>query len=67
MGTLIEKRPYLKELLLQIVSLHELENCTWAKKGKLTKNGHPHHPLYVKSDVEFELFDIKKYLRDILE
>ncbi len=64
-GTLIEKRRYLKELLIQIVNLPELKNCTWVKRGMLTKYGHPHHPLYVKSNAEFEEFEIQEYIRHL--
>lgn len=30
--------------------------------GKLSKEGHPHHPLYLKKDEIMKAFDISKYL-----
>ena len=60
-GGLINKRPYLKGLVRRIVSLPELCNCEWVSRGVPTKDGHPHHPLYVKKDAPFEPFDISIY------
>ncbi len=60
-GNLIEKRPYLAKHMFDIINLPELQNCTWICRGAITKSGHPHHPLYVKSDEVFKVFDIENY------
>lgn len=60
-GGLIEKRPYLAPLVQNIAHLPELQNCQWISRGRLTKGGHPHHPLYVKKDAPFEPFAISQY------
>ena len=62
-GTLIEKRDYLFACLNSIVNIPELQNCTWVSRGPITKNGHPHHPLYVRKDSPFEPFDMQTYLK----
>jgi hypothetical protein len=61
-GTLIEKRKYLIECLNDIYILTSTYNCKWVKFGKISKKGHPHHPLYLKSDSTLELFGIKDYI-----
>ena len=61
-GSLINKRPYLTELVQDIASLPELQNCKWVSRGKPTKDGHPHHPLYVKKEAPFASFDISRYV-----
>lgn len=66
-GTSIEKRSYLKEQLIVINTVLESENCCWVKRGPLSKNGHPHHPLYVSRTAQFEAFDVKEYLNNIKE
>ena len=61
-GGLVLKRPYLLQLVHDIVTLPELKNCTWISRGNPTKGGHPHHPLYVRKDVPFSPFDISMYI-----
>jgi hypothetical protein len=61
-GSLIEKREYLITLLLSIVNMPELQNCSWVIRGKPTKDGHPHHPLYVNKEEPFSSFDITRYM-----
>jgi hypothetical protein len=60
-GALITKRGYLTELVKSIVSLPELMRCNWVSRGEITKDGHPHHPLYVKNDCVFDKYDISRY------
>ena len=62
-GTLIGKRPYLLPLVQEIIRHNSLKNCTWLSRGKITKDGHPHHPLYVKKEAVFEVFDTSIYLK----
>lgn len=58
-GTLIEKRKYLKHCLFDI---YKLLNNRWISIGPISKNGHPHHPLYLKHDSEIFDFNIQKYI-----
>ena len=60
-GGLIMKRPYLLMLAKSIISLPELQKCKWVSRGNQTKDGHPHHPLYVKKDTPFTPFNILQY------
>ncbi len=64
-GALIEKRPYLRQLVHDIVTLPALEQCTWVSRGMVTKKGHPHHPLYVKSDCPLEYFNMEQYIKNL--
>ena len=61
-GSLIQKRSYLLTLAKSIILMPELLNVNWVARGALTQNGHPHHPLYVKSNVPFTPFDPSHYL-----
>ena len=61
-GTVINKRPYLFECLNEIVELSKEYSCRWHRAGKLTKHGHPHHPLYLKRSEELLPFDIDSYM-----
>lgn len=60
-GTLIDSRPYLRNLARDIAALPELQACTWVQLGTPTKAGHPRHPLYVKGTTPFEPFDVVRY------
>lgn len=61
-GTLIRKRSYLPALLHEIVALPELGNVQWLCRGPRSKDGHPHHPLYVRADATLDVFDVSAYL-----
>lgn len=61
-GNLIKTREYLKNSLKQIVEITDTCQCTWYHIGNLTKEGHPRHPLYLKSICKMEKFDIHEYL-----
>ena len=61
-GTLIEKRPYLKSCLKDIIELTDGHACHWISIGKISKRGHPHHPLYLRSDEKPTPFDLEEYL-----
>lgn len=60
-GHLVEERTYLRSLLRDIVALPELANGCWVSRGRVTKGGHPHHPLYVKKDAPLEPFTVDHY------
>ena len=61
-GAVVEKRGYLKKCLEDMVSIGNEYGARWFKAGKVSKQGHPHHPLYLKKDSPLELFDMKEYL-----
>ena len=61
-GTIIEKRPYLRDCVLDMVSLGKEYGARWVSAGKKSVRGHPHHPLYLRKDSVTEPFDIETYL-----
>ena len=61
-GTIIEKRGYLRDCVLDMLSLGQQYGAHWVSAGKKSKKGHPHHPLYLRKDAETEEFDIAAYL-----
>ena len=62
-GTIIEKRDYLPECVLDMIELGERYGARWFTAGKRSKaKGHPHHPLYLRKDSALEDFDVKSYL-----
>lgn len=61
-GTLIEKRPFLRGCLQDIIEITNRYNCKWISIGKVSKKGHPHHPLYLGNDAEIKGFDLNKYI-----
>lgn len=63
-GTLIKKRTYLLENLELISEIAKKNSCKWVNKGKRTKEGHPHHPLYLANSAVAEDFDVEKYITD---
>lgn len=58
-GTNIDKYDYLKELLVNNVDM--FKDREWYCRGKCSKAGHPHHPLYVADKEEFTKFDVIGY------
>lgn len=66
-GTIIEKRNYLFDCLVDIYKISEIYSINWYMIGKKSKKGHPHHPLYLNRNLKLERFDIKKYLKKIAE
>ncbi|MGN0447310.1 MAG: DUF1643 domain-containing protein [Acutalibacteraceae bacterium] len=61
-GTIIEKRPYLKACLRDMLKIGESHGAKWYTSGAISKKGHPHHPLYLKKDSGLDSFDVKAYL-----
>jgi hypothetical protein len=66
-GTIINKRAYLKTCLRDMVDIAIAYDVSWKKAGKISKEGHPHHPLYLKKDSELEDFDVKNYANICLQ
>ena len=60
-GTIIEKRPYLWECLRDMIAIGEEYGAAWFTAGRRSKKGHPHHPLYLRSDSPLEPFDAAAY------
>jgi hypothetical protein len=61
-GAIIEKRPYLSDCVREMEAIGREVDTTWCHAGPLSVKGHPHHPLYLKSDTKLEPFDAKSYL-----
>ena len=61
-GTLIEKRPFIADLLRDLANASEDLGPEWISFGPRSKKGHPHHPLYLRADAAAEPFDIRHYL-----
>lgn len=64
-GTLIEKRDYLSRCLRDIYEVMGGQNHTFFKRGRISKAGHPHHPLYLKKTAPPEPFDMEGYIEMI--
>ena len=64
-GTIIQKRPYLVECLRDMVRIGTDYNAQWFRAGTVSKQGHPHHPLYLRKDSELISFGIKEYLEKL--
>jgi len=60
-GTAIEKRAYLMDCLKKIIMITKDNDCRWSSFGNLSKNGHPHHPLYLKTTSPKHPFDVIAY------
>ena len=63
-GTLIEKRPYLLQCLSDIHDGISSFNLEYYTRGSQSKNGHPHHPLYLRKDAPLNPFDFRNYLKN---
>lgn len=64
-GTLITKRPYLKACLQDIYRISKKYDCEWYSIGTRSKNGHPHHPLYLSNEEMMQVFDIDSYIASL--
>lgn len=61
-GTIIERRPYLRDCLRDMIALGEKYRARWVRVGAVSVKGHPHHPLYLRRDARTEPFDIRTYV-----
>ena len=61
-GTIIEKRDYLPDCVRDMVEAGREYGASWYCAGKISKKGHPHHPLYLRKDEKLKPFDILNYL-----
>lgn len=62
-GTTIETRGYFYKALKDIYEISKDYDLNWIHFNKLTKKGHPRHPLYLKADSEIFKFDIENYVK----
>lgn len=60
-GTIVEKRPFLIGCVRDLVAVGEEQGARWVHCGRLSKAGHPHHPLYLRSDAPLEPFSPDTY------
>ena len=64
-GTIIEKRKYLPDCVKDMVAVGQEYGASWYCAGKVSKKGHPHHPLYLRKDEKIRPFDVDGYLRGL--
>ena len=64
-GTIIEKRNYLPQCLMDMIRVGEEYGAQWYCAGKCSKKGHPHHPLYLRKDEVIRPFDVAAYLQNL--
>ena len=65
-GTIIEKRPYLTEIVMDMINIGKEYGAEWYSFGRISKKGHPHHPLYLRQDSSPEIFDVEAYCELLL-
>jgi hypothetical protein len=61
-GTIIEKRKFLIDCLVDIYKISQQLKANWIHFGKLTKKGHPRHPLYLSLNSKRYDFNMQKYI-----
>jgi hypothetical protein len=64
-GAIIEKRGYLSDCVREMVEMGNRAGAVWYHAGPFSVKGHPHHPLYLKSNTPLEPFDIGAYLEKV--
>ncbi len=65
-GNVIESRPYLRRCLADMIEVGRRHGAVWYTAGPRSKRGHPHHPLYLRSDSGLDSFDAAAYCRTCL-
>ena len=66
-GNIIETRGYLKNCVLDMIEIGNKYSAKWYSCGDISKKGHPHHPLYLRSDLPLDDFDALEYLTSCLK
>ena len=61
-GNIIEKRRYLPDCVRSMIEIGSRYHASWCSAGKISKKGHPHHPLYLRKDTPLDAFDIEGYV-----
>jgi hypothetical protein len=64
-GAIIEKRGYLSDCVREMVEMGNRAGAVWYHAGPISVKGHPHHPLYLKSNTPLEPFDVGAYLEKV--
>ena len=64
-GTIIEKRDYLPHCLRDMLAVGKEYGAAWYCAGRVSKKGHPHHPLYLRKDEKIRPFDVDGYLETL--
>ena len=64
-GTIIEKREYLPACLRDMLEVGKEYGAAWYCAGRVSKKGHPHHPLYLRKDEKIRPFDVDGYLETL--
>ncbi len=64
-GTIIEKREYLPLCLRDMLEVGREYGASWYCAGRVSKKGHPHHPLYLRKDEKIRPFDVDAYLENL--
>jgi len=64
-GTIIEKREYLPQCLRDMLRVGREFGASWYCAGRVSKKGHPHHPLYLRKDEKIRPFDVDTYLENL--
>ncbi|MBE6605623.1 MAG: DUF1643 domain-containing protein [Ruminococcaceae bacterium] len=65
-GAIIEERDYLAGCVADMIDLGREYSVKWYTSGKISKAGHPHHPLYLKKDSLLDEFDVSTYVNTVL-
>ena len=63
---LIRHKEDLKGCVKDMVEIGKKHGARWLCAGKCSRKGHPHHPLYLRSDEKTADFDIEAYLDNLL-
>lgn len=61
-GTIIKMRSYLRDCLFDIYKICNKHNAKFMCIGNITKEGHPHHPLYLSNSEMMKEFDMERYV-----
>ena len=64
-GTIIEKRDYLPMCVQDMIAAGQEYGARWYCAGKVSKKGHPHHPLYLRKDEKIRPFDVESYIHGL--
>ena len=64
-GTIIERRDYLPQCLEDFLDVGRAYGASWYCAGKVSKKGHPHHPLYLRKDEKLRPFNVAEYLEKL--
>ncbi len=65
-GAIIEERSYLASCVADMIEIGRKYGASWCTSGKISKAGHPHHPLYLKKDSTLDEFDVSTYVNTVL-